>query len=223
MGHEDGPSNRSPGLGSYGVYGGEVVGKMAERVDTLARRSLYSGYLRLDEVRFRFQRHDGTMSEPVTRLVVDREDAAVVLPYDRERRMVVLVQQFRYPAHLRSGPGWLWEAIAGVVDAGRTPEEVARSEAREEAGYDLGTLQPIMTVYSSPGVCAERLHLFLAPIRQGARVDPGGGLASESEDLLVREFPLDEALTMLSDGRIGDAKTALIVQYLAMHWDELIG
>ncbi|MHB1295795.1 MAG: NUDIX domain-containing protein [Anaerolineae bacterium] len=196
---------------------------MEGRVETLSRERLFSGYLRLDEVRFRYQRYNGAMSEPVTRLVLDREDAAVVLPYDRERRTVVLVQQFRCPAYLHDGPGWLWEAIAGVVEKGRTPEEVARAEADEEAGYRLDVLQPVMTVYSSPGVCAERVHLYLAPIHQGARVSAGGGLAAESEDLLVREFPLDEALAMLADGRIVDAKTALVLQHLAMHWDKLIG
>ena len=193
-----------------------------ERLDILAQERLYDGFFKLDQVTLRVARYDGALGAPMTRLLFERGDAVAVLPYDPQTRQVVLVQQFRYPAWVRGGPGWLWEAIAGIHDAGRTPEEIARSEAMEEAGYRLGPLRHILTFYPSPGACSERIYLYIAPVTPAARVASGGGLAEHGEDLCVRAFSLDEALRMTEDGRIMDAKAIIALQYLARHWDALV-
>lgn len=192
-----------------------------ERLCVLAQERLYDGFFKLDQVTLRVRRYDGTLSAPMTRLLFERGDAVAVLPYDPATRQVVLVQQFRYPAWVRGGPGWLWETIAGIHDAGRAPEEIARSEAMEEAGYHLGPLRHILTFYPSPGACSERIHLYLAPVTPAARVAAGGGLAEHGEDVCVQAFALDEALRMVEEGRIMDAKTIIALQYLARHWDAL--
>jgi nudix-type nucleoside diphosphatase (YffH/AdpP family) len=111
--------------------------------------------------------------------------------------------------------------IAGCQDGGRTPEEVARAEAWEEAGYRLGALEHIATVYPSPGGSSERMHLYLAPATSADRQASGGGLPGDGEDILVREFTMAEAQAMVADGRIMDAKTVLALQYLALNWDRL--
>lgn len=191
------------------------------RVEILDQERLLDGFFQIDKVRLRHERHDGAMSQPLVRLVFERGDSAAVLPYDPERGTVVLVEQFRCPAYVRGGPGWLWEMIAGAQDGGRTPEEVARAEAWEEAGYRLGPLEHIATVYPSPGGASERMYLYLAPITAADRQAPGGGLPETGEDILVREFSLEEALALLADGRIMDAKTVIALQYLALHRDRL--
>lgn len=190
-----------------------------KRVEVLERRPVYRGFFTLEEVRLRYERRDGTMSQEMTRLLFERGDAAAILPYDPHTREVILVRQFRYPAWVRGGPGWLWEIIAGMCDGGRSPEEVARAEAMEEAGYTVGALRHIMTVYPSPGACSERIAIFLAPIE--GRIAPGGGLAEDGEDIEVRTFSLDEALAMVERGEIMDAKTILALQYAAHHWEGL--
>ncbi|MCE5259581.1 MAG: HAD-IA family hydrolase, partial [Chloroflexi bacterium] len=116
-----------------------------------ARERLYDGYFKLDQATLRYERFDGSLSEPHQRLLFERGDAAAVLPYDPLTRRVVLVNQFRYPTLARGESGWLWEAIAGMVDGERTPEAVARAEALEEAGYRLDALEHVATVYPSPG------------------------------------------------------------------------
>jgi nudix-type nucleoside diphosphatase (YffH/AdpP family) len=200
---------------------GATSSSAPRQVEVLSRECVLDDFIKVERARLRFERYDGRMSAPMTRLVLDRGDAVAVLLYDRAQREVVLVQQFRYAAYLHGGPGWLWEVVAGIQEEGRTPEEVARAEALEEAGYQLTGLLPIMTYYPSPGSNAERLHLFLAPITSSARVLAGGGLQDAGEDTLCRVFPLDEALRMAEDGRIVDGKTALALLYLARHWDEL--
>jgi ADP-ribose pyrophosphatase len=200
----------------------DCAGDPPERVAILHEQRLYDGFFTLHQVTLRVERYDGGMSAPMTRLLFERGDAVAVLPFDPQTRQVLLVQQFRYPAWVRGGPGWLWETIAGMHDAGRTVEEIARNEAMEEAGYVLGPLRPIMTFYPSPGACSERIHLYVAPVTPAGRVASGGGLPEHGEDIRVRAFSLDEALGMAEDGRIMDAKTIIALQHLARHWDDLV-
>ena len=194
---------------------------MPSRVEVLSSDRVYDGYFKIDCARLRFERYDGAMSSLITRLVFERGDSVAVIPFDGERHEVVLVQQFRYPAHVRGGPGWLWEIIAGTLDEGRDTESVVRSEAIEEAGYHLGELSHAMTVYSSPGGSSERIHIYVAPVTRESHVAGGGGLCDSGEDILVSAFSLDDAFEMVEDGRIVDAKTVLALQHLALHRDDV--
>ena len=194
---------------------------MSKRVIVFSRQRLLDGFFKVDRAEVSYERYDGTMSPVVTRLVLERGDSVAVLPYDRERGEVVLIQQFRYPAYVRDGDGWLWEIIAGAQEEGRSPEEVARAEALEEAGYRLDNLRHVATVYPSPGGTSERMHIFLATVSSQGRVGQGGGLAESGEDILVRTFRLEEALQMVEEGCIVDAKTIIALYYLALHRQEL--
>ena len=133
---------------------------------------------------------------------------------------MLLVQQFRLPAYLRNDPGWLWEIIAGTVDEGHTPEEVARREVEEEAGVQVERLSPMLPLFPSPGASSERIRLYMAPVRIET-IRRVAGNPQEGEDILVRDFGLDEALDMIDNGQIVDAKTIIALQYLARHWDAL--
>ncbi|HHX63315.1 MAG TPA: NUDIX domain-containing protein [Chloroflexi bacterium] len=192
------------------------------RVEILLSERVLDGFFRVDRVQLRHERFDGRMSPPMTRLLFERGDSVAVLPYDRKRDEVLLVRQFRYPAFVRGGPGWLWEIIAGMQEEGVDPKDVARNEAMEEAGYRLGPLRHIATVYPSPGGSSERVAIYLASVTEADRVSAGGGLEESGEDIQVRMVPLDEALAMIEDGRIMDAKTVLALQYLALHRREFV-
>ena len=69
----------------------------------------------------------------------------------------------------------------------------------------------------SPGSITEKLHFFVAEYDPAMRISSGGGLAEEGEDIEVLELPIDSALAMISDGRIVDAKTIMLLQYAALH------
>jgi ADP-ribose pyrophosphatase len=192
------------------------------RVEVLSTERILDGFFQIDRTELRHERFDGSMSPPLTRLVFERGDSVAVLPYDVQRDEVLLVRQFRYPAYVRGGPGWLWEIIAGMQDD-HDPEWVARNEAMEEAGYRLGQLIPVATVYPSPGGSSERVHIYVAPVTPADRIGHGGGLDEDGEDIQVRAFALSDALAMVDSGGIMDAKTVLALQYLALHRRELRG
>jgi len=191
------------------------------RVEVGAKERVFDGFFKIDRALVSYERYDGSMSAPMTRLVFERGDSVAVLPFDRERRRVILVQQFRYPAYVGNGPGWLWEIIAGMIEPGGDAQDTVRREALEEAGYRLGALRHAMTVYLSPGGSSERIHIYLAPVAMDQPPQGGGGLLEDGEDILVRSFGLDEALEMTRDGRVVDAKTVLALQFLALDWEKV--
>jgi len=190
------------------------------RVEVLARERVFDDFFVIDRALVRNELYSGEMSRVRRWLVFERGDAVAVLPYDWARRTVVLVQQFRYPAHVRGDDAWLWEVIAGMQDGGRDAASVARDEAWEEAGYRLGELSWISTVYPSAGGSSERVHLYVAPVTFASRRGAGGGIEGH-EDIRVVEIGLDRALEMVHSGEIMAASAIIALQYLQMNWDTL--
>ena len=167
---------------------------------------------KLSEYTLDYRRNDGTWQH-LDREVFDRKHAAAVLPIDRVRGSVILVRQFRLPAFLTGHKEPLVEVIAGALDDD-TPEQCARREAVEEAGVEVHDLKLVTHCFMSPGAITERMHLFTAAY--SARTAKGGGLQDEGEDIEVLELPLTEALAMIERGEIVDAKTILLLQYVAL-------
>ncbi len=69
----------------------------------------------------------------------------------------------------------------------------------------------------SPGAVTEKLHFFVAAYEPSMRIGDGGGIADEGEEIEVLELPIGEALAMIADGRIADAKTIMLLQYAALN------
>jgi nudix-type nucleoside diphosphatase (YffH/AdpP family) len=145
----------------------------------------------------------------------DRGNGAVLLPYNLAQRTVVLVRQFRYPVYVNGYDDLLIEAAAGQLD-NAAPEVRVRAEAEEETGYRLGDIQKVFEAFMSPGSVTEKLHFFVAAYEPSMRIGDGGGLADEGEDIEVMEVPIDQALAMIDDGRIVDAKTIMLLQHAAL-------
>lgn len=148
-------------------------------------------------------------------------DAACVLPYDPERRCALLVSLPRAPVTWRGGPDQLLEAPAGMIDEGEDAPTCARREALEEAGVQLGALEPLGAVYASPGVSTERIALYLAPYARTDRVGDGGGLDHEQEHITVLEVPLAELWSKLEGGELTDLKSFTLVYALKARRPEL--
>ena len=160
-------------------------------------------------------------SGTLVREVVISPMSAVILLRRPDGRLI-LTRQFRAPALLEQGDGSLVECCAGNVDPGRLgspattaeAERAARREAEEETGWRVDTIRHLFTLYTSPGVSTERLAFFVGEVAE--RVGPGGGLADEGESIETLELGLDEAWTMVGDGRIRDAKTVLLLEHLRL-------
>jgi len=178
-----------------------------------SRETLHDGFYRMDRVRFRHALHGGGQSPSIERELFVRGDVVGVLPWDPANGLVLLVQQFRIGAMRQSPDPWLWEIVAGMIDGDETPLEVARREAREEAGLEFDRLEPISRYLASPGASTEEVHLFAGECDLGAA---GGlhGLADEDEDILARVFPVERAIEMLDTGEVRNALSIIALQWL---------
>ncbi|MEJ1130382.1 GDP-mannose pyrophosphatase [Variovorax sp. CCNWLW225] len=188
---------------------------LQDRVRVHEATLLSDNWYTLKTTAFDWRRNDGKWQR-MHRETYDRGNGATLLPYNRARRTVLLTRQFRYPAFLNGHDDLLIEAAAGLLD-NAAPEERIRAEVEEELGYRLGAVQKIFETFMSPGSVTEKLHFFIAEYEPSMRVGNGGGLADEGEDIEVLELGIDEALAMVADGRIADAKTVMLLYHAQLH------
>tara|TARA_R110002124_G_scaffold103539_1_gene252657 strand:+ start:2509 stop:3120 length:612 start_codon:yes stop_codon:yes gene_type:complete len=189
-------------------------------IDIKRRDLIGQGWGKLERFTFRHRRFDDQWSEEVTRDLYTIGEVSMIIPYDPTLDAVLLVEQFRTCGLYWGEATWLFEAVAGIIDPGETPPEVAMREAMEEAACAIALPILIATVYSSPGGYGERTHMYAGRADLSAA---GGihGLAHEHEDIRAVAVPLDEAMVATADGRIRDAKTMLMIQWLAMNKSKL--
>lgn len=163
-----------------------------------------------------FERRTGDGSwRTEQREAYDRGNGAVALLHDPERDTVLLVRQYRAPAHLNDHPdGMLLEAPAGLLDGSEDAAEAIRRELEEEVGHRVSTLTRLWTLYMSPGSVTEHVTFFTGTYSASTRAGDGGGVAAEHEVVEVVELPVDRALAMVANGEIVDAKTVLLLHHL---------
>lgn len=136
--------------------------------------------------------------------IIRHPGAAAIVPF-RTPDEVLLLEQYRFAAD-----GNLWEIPAGKLDAGEAPERCAARELEEEAGYRAGRLEPLTSIFTSPGFTDEVIHLFAAfDLRESEQQ------LEADEVIRVVPTPFAEALAMVFDGRIRDAKSALALLHAA--------
>lgn len=186
---------------------------MAEaRIRIVGEKILADDHYPLKKVKYEQLRSNGGRQEQ-EREIYDAASGAAVLLYNRERRTVVLTRQFRLGAFLNGSDGFLLEAAAGVLD-GASPADRVIAEAREETGYEIDRVEPVMQLFFSPGSLTERNHLFVAEYDPSKRSGEGGGKPEEGEDIEVVEMDFDDALALIDTGGIVDAKTVLLLLHL---------
>lgn len=156
------------------------------------------------------------------RSVEDHGPAVAILPYDPERRVVLLVEQLRAGILYVGGVGRSREAPAGIRDSDEPPEVCGRREVMEEAGLRLDALEHVGTTWTMPGFSTERMDLYLAPYRAADKVMAGGGLAEEHEHITIFEEPVEELVAKVDRGEIADMKTLLLALALARRHPELL-
>jgi nudix-type nucleoside diphosphatase (YffH/AdpP family) len=188
---------------------------ISDRIRVQNVRLLSDNHYTLKTTTFEWRRANGEW-QTQHRETYDRGNGATLLPYNLAQRTVVLVRQFRYPAYVNGYDGLLIETAAGLLD-NESPELRIRAEAEEETGYRLGEIRKVFEAFMSPGSVTEKLHFFVAEYEAAMRIGRGGGIAAEGEDIEVLELPLQQALAMIADGRIADAKTIMLLQYAALN------
>jgi ADP-ribose pyrophosphatase len=138
--------------------------------------------------------------------IVRHSGSVVVLAVDEAggRPRVLLERQYRHAAGAR-----LWELPAGRVDPGEDNLQAARRELLEETGFTARKWQKALFFYVSPGFLDESMEVFLARDLKKGTAQP-----EEDERIVVRFFPLAQAVGMIMKGRIKDAKTIASLLWL---------
>ena len=130
------------------------------------------------------------------REVVRQRGSVAALPVLDDGR-IVLVRQYRYAVD-----SLVWELPAGRRDPGETPEQGALRELEEEVGLRSAALEPLLTIWTTPGFCDEVMHLFRA-----TGLTPVPPRPEADEKIEQATFTLDEAMAMVKRGEIREGKT----------------
>jgi ADP-ribose pyrophosphatase len=190
---------------------------MKRRVEIIDKKEVFKkAIFRIEEVKLRYERFNGGMSEGLTRLNLNRGDSVAIIVHDPNAQTVIMIEQFRYSTY-EKGPGWMLELPAGMVKTGEDPAQTMQREVSEEIGYQVRQMQHISTFYLSPGGTSERIYLYYASATPKDHTSAGGGILSEGEDIRTLVMQVDAALRKINSGEIVDAKTIIGLQWLQLH------
>ena len=182
------------------------------KIDILTTEVLSDNWYTLRKITYNYLKKDGNW-ETQSREAYDRGNGATILLYNKITKNVILTRQFRMPTYLNGNEtGMMIEACAGLLDKDNA-EECIRRETEEETGYKISSVQKIFEVYMSPGSVTEIVHFFAAEYTKDMKVNDGGGIAHEQENIEVLELDFDIAFNMIATGEIKDAKTIMLLQY----------
>lgn len=186
-------------------------------VEIIDRVLLHDGFLKVERLRLKCRLFEGGWSREFTREVLLRGRGVGVLLYDPHLDKVLMVEQFRVGCmdDASNGP-WALELVAGLLEEGETPEDVARREVVEEASLNVGELLRICEYYNSPGGSNEKLSVYCARFDA---TQAGGVFGVEDEAENIRSVILDrtEALAAVAAGRINNAMSVIALQWLQLN------
>ncbi|WP_308918079.1 NUDIX domain-containing protein [Jannaschia sp. LMIT008] len=187
---------------------------MSDRYRPVSETVLADDWGRLTKHVFYYRRRDGTWDRQV-REVYDRGHGACCLLHDPLADTVLLTRQFRLPMQVTEQDPFVVEVPAGLLD-GAAPADRIRDELMEETGYRGTAIRHVTDLIMSPGSVSEYLACFVGRYDRGDQAGRGGGAPDEGEDIEVIHMPLADALAGVADGTIRDAKTAFLIQHLAL-------
>jgi ADP-ribose pyrophosphatase len=131
-----------------------------------------------------------------TREVITHPGSVVVLPVLPDGR-ILLIQQYRHAAHQ-----YLWELVAGRIDAGESPREAAARELIEETGYRAKSLRVFLYMFPTPGFLEEKMYILLAKGLTAGEAEP-----EEDEKIISRAYNRKKLEEMIRTGKLRDAKS----------------
>lgn len=185
---------------------------MSKPIEIVDTQLLSDNWGILNKVTFNYKLPDGSV-QLQQREIYNRGNGAVILLYNKSKNTIVLTKQFRIPTWFNGNPdGMMIEACAGLLDE-KDPAECIKRETQEETGYIVNDVKKIMEVYMSPASVTEILHFFIGEYSESQRVSSGGGLDEEQENIQVMEYKFADAVQLIADGQIKDAKTIMLIQY----------
>jgi ADP-ribose pyrophosphatase len=165
----------------------------------LNRQNVYDGKL-FKVARVTLQNDAGN---EVTRDVIEHPGAACVIPM-LDKDTVLLIEQWRIGAKRP-----LWEIPAGTLDPGEDPLACAARELEEETGFKAGKLEHLFTMFPSPGILDEKMHIFIA-----TELSKGEQKLDDDEDIKIKPFSFRDLRVQLKANNLKDGKTIAALGYL---------
>ncbi|OIQ88955.1 GDP-mannose pyrophosphatase NudK [mine drainage metagenome] len=173
---------------------------------------LSDNWYTLKKITYEYSKKDGSV-QTQSREAYDRGNGATILLYNKHQKTVILTKQFRLPSFINGNEsGMLIETCAGLLDKDNA-ENCIKRETEEETGYKISDVRKIFEAYMSPGSVTEILYFFVAEYEERMKVNNGGGIEHEEEDIEVLELSFDTAINMIDTGEIKDGKTIMLLQY----------
>ena len=192
-------------------------------VSTHNKSIVYQGFFSVEEHSLSYRKFNEEQSAVVTRSALISSDAVIVLPYDPINDRVLLIEQFRMGPYAKGDESpWVLEPIAGLIDAGETPESAGIREAREEAHLELKKLELVARSYPSPGISTEFFHQYIGIVSLPESTKLVSGLASESEDIRSHIFSFKTFFDMISKGEINVGPAILLGLWLSKNRKNLM-
>lgn len=183
------------------------------RIKNITKKILSKAWATLFEIEYDYQFTNGSWKR-LSRESYNRGNGTCILLYNEEKGTVILTKQFRMPAYENDEKdGMSIEVCAGAIDKKESPKTTILREVEEEVGYKIQNVNQVMEAYSSPGALTEKMYFFVGAYSEAMKVNSGGGVASENEDIEVLELPFSKSLEMIDSGEIKDAKTIMLLQY----------
>jgi ADP-ribose pyrophosphatase len=139
-----------------------------------------------------------------TREVITHPGSVVVLPVLPDGR-ILMIRQYRHATRQ-----YLWELVAGRIDAGEKPRQAAARELIEETGYRARKFRIFLDVFPTPGFLEERMFILLAEGLTAGVAQP-----EDDEKIVSRAYSRKQLEEMIRRGKLRDAKSiAGILYYL---------
>ncbi len=189
---------------------------MNPKIKNIKTEVLSDNWYTLNKISFDYQMPNGEWVNQ-SRESYDRGNGATILLYDKSKKTIILIKQFRMPSYVNGNKnGVIIETCAGLLD-GDSPEVCVKKEAFEETGIKIDKVKKVFEAYMSPGAVTEIIHFFIGEYNDQMKIGTGGGVDDEHEDIEILEIHYEKALQMISDGEIKDAKTIMLLQYMVLN------
>lgn len=171
-------------------------------------KSVFDGFFKITEATLQHERFDGGMTPEIKRLNFERGDSVAAFLWNKDTQKAIFTKQFRYPTYTK-GQSWLVEVVAGGIEAGEDPEAALKREILEETGYEATALTHYQTCFLSPGGSSERIYIYYAETDNDHKINEGGGMDGEHEDIELLEMDIAGLQSALKHGALSDAKTLI--------------
>lgn len=169
------------------------------------KEKVFSGFYQLNRLTLR----SNNTGESFQREQFKTPNSVGVLVHNLRHDTIILVQQFRVGPEKE-----LLEIVAGKME-NEDIGETAQREVLEETGYRVDSLELIHEFHPCPGPVTEHMSLFYAQVNE--KLQMGGGLAIENEEIKVVELSCEEFYNTV----FYDAKSIIAQQWLKLNKDGL--